>query len=427
MELSKKLWERAVNSLAGGVNSPVRAFKAVGGIPVFIDKGEGAYLYDVDGNKYIDFMASWGPLILGHAHPDVLTAVKEKLKKGFTFGAPTQVEVELAELVKKAFPSIELIRFVNSGTEATMSAIRLARGYTGRDKIVKFEGCYHGHSDYLLTKAGSGLTTFSLPDSVGVPVDFVKNTIVIPYNDIDSLEKIFNKYGSEIACVIVEPIAGNMGTVLPEIEFLNKLRELTASYGSVLIFDEVITGFRVSIGGAQKLYNISPDLTCLGKIVGGGFPVGAFGGKKEIMEKLAPLGPVYQAGTLSGNPIAMTAGLATVKFLFENQPYKLLEENTEYFVENLKRLFENSGIKVTINYVGSMFSFFFKEPPVKNYSDVKASDSKIYVKLFHLLLKNGIYCPPSPYETWFVSVAHNRKILDNSLEIFDRSIKELIN
>ncbi|MFN4180837.1 MAG: glutamate-1-semialdehyde 2,1-aminomutase, partial [Armatimonadota bacterium] len=360
-EKSRVLFEKAQKLMPGGVNSPVRAFRAVGGTPFFVAKGEGCYLWDVDGNKYVDFVCSWGPLILGHAHPEVVAAVKEAVDKGTTYGAPTELEVLLAEKIQQAFSSMEMLRLVNSGTEATMSAIRVARGYTGRKKIVKFEGCYHGHADYLLVKAGSGAATFGIPDSAGVPEGTAQDTIVLPYNDVQAFNETMNAVGDEIAAVIVEPIAGNMGVVLPKVEFLRALQEQTEKYGAVLIFDEVITGFRVAFGGAQSLYNIQPDMTCLGKIVGGGFPLAAYGGRKEIMQSVAPLGSVYQAGTLSGNPVAVTAGLKTLEILERDNPYPELERKTKQLTEAIANEAKRIGIPVQINQVASMFTVFFTD------------------------------------------------------------------
>lgn len=411
--------------MPGGVNSPVRAFRAVGGIPFFVAKGEGCYLWDVDGNRYIDFVCSWGPLILGHAHPEVVEAVKKTVEKGTTYGTPTELEVLLAEKIQQAFPSMEMLRLVSSGTEATMSAIRAARGYTGRKKIVKFEGCYHGHADYLLVKAGSGATTFGIPDSAGVPEGIAQDTIVLPYNDVQAFNETMDAIGKEIAAVIVEPVAGNMGVVLPKPEFLNALREQTEKHGAVLIFDEVITGFRVAYRGVQSLYNIRPDMTCLGKIVGGGFPLAAYGGRKEIMQSIAPLGPVYQAGTLSGNPVAVTAGLKTLEILERDNPYPELERKTRQLVETIVDAAKEADIPVQINQIASMFTVFFTDQPVVDYKSAKQSDTQRYARFFHSLLEQGVYFPPSQFEAAFVSVAHDEEALSLTQEAVRFAMKAL--
>lgn len=422
---SKALFERAQKLMPGGVNSPVRAFRAVGGTPFFVARGERCYLWDVDGNRYVDFVCSWGPLILGHAHPEVVAAVKEAVEKGTTYGAPTELEVLLAEKIQQAFPSMEMLRLVNSGTEATMSAIRAARGYTGRRKIVKFEGCYHGHADYLLVKAGSGATTFGVPDSAGVPEGTAQDTIVLPYNDVRAFNETMDAMGDEIAAVIVEPIAGNMGVVLPNPDFLKALREQTEKHGAVLIFDEVITGFRVAFGGAQSLYGIRPDMTCLGKIVGGGFPLAAYGGRREIMQSVAPLGPVYQAGTLSGNPVAVTAGLKTLEILERDNPYPELESKTRQLVEAISRSAKEAGIPVQINQIASMFTVFFTDQPVTDYSSAKRSDTQRYARFFHALLERGVYFPPSQFEAAFVSTAHDDEALAKTQEAVREAMKAL--
>ncbi len=425
-EKSRALFERAQKLMPGGVNSPVRAFRAVGGIPFFVAKGEGCYLWDVDGNKFIDFVCSWGPLILGHAHPEVVSAVKEAVEKGTTYGTPTELEVLLAEKIQQAFPSMEMLRLVNSGTEATMSAIRVARGYTGRKKIVKFEGCYHGHADYLLVKVGSGATTFGIPDSAGVPEGTAQDTIVLPYNDVQAFNETMDAMGDEIAAVIVEPIAGNMGVVLPKPEFLKALREQTEKHGTVLIFDEVITGFRVAFGGAQSLYGIRPDMTCLGKIVGGGFPLAAYGGRKEIMQSVAPLGPVYQAGTLSGNPVAVTAGLKTLEILERDNPYPELESKTRQLTEVIAEAAKEFSIPVQINQIASMFTVFFTDQPVTDYSSAKRSDTQRYARFFHALLERGVYFPPSQFEAAFVSTAHDGKVLAATQEAVRLAMKAIL-
>jgi len=424
-EKSRALFERAQSLVPGGVNSPVRAFKAVGGTPFFVARGEGCYLWDVDGNRFVDFVCSWGPLILGHAHPEVVAAVKEAVERGTTYGAPTELEVALAEKIQQAFPSMEMLRLVNSGTEATMSAIRAARGYTGRKKIVKFEGCYHGHADYLLVKAGSGAATFGIPDSAGVPEGTAQDTIVLPYNDIEAFNKTMDAMGEEIAAVIVEPIAGNMGVVLPKPEFLAALRQQTEKHGIVLIFDEVITGFRVAYGGAQSLYGIKPDMTCLGKIVGGGFPLAAYGGRKEIMQTVAPLGPVYQAGTLSGNPVAVTAGLKTLEILERDNPYPELERRTKQLTQVISEAAKEAGVPVQINQIASMFTVFFTDQPVVDYASARRSDTQRYARFFHALLERGVYFPPSQFEAAFLSTAHDDEALSFAQDAVRSAMKAI--
>ncbi|WP_333782289.1 glutamate-1-semialdehyde 2,1-aminomutase [Thermosulfidibacter takaii] len=422
---SKVLYEKAKRFLPGGVNSPVRAFKSVGGQPFFVKEARGSKIYDVDGNEYIDYVCSWGPMILGHAHPEVISFVKEVAEKGTSFGIPCELEVLMAEAVVDAIPSVEKVRFVNSGTEATMSAIRLARGYTKRNKVVKFEGCYHGHVDYLLVKAGSGVLTFGIPGTPGVPEDFAKHTLIAKFNDIESVRALFEKYGDDIACVILEPVMGNAGVILPEGDFLKELRSITRQYGALLIFDEVITGFRVSYSGAQGFFGIEPDLTCLGKIIGGGFPVGAYGGKAEFMNHIAPDGPVYQAGTLSGNPVAMAAGLKTLEILKRDNPYPELEAKANYFKENAYKLFEEKGIPATINGIASMSCIFFTEGPVKSYDDAVKSNTELYAKFFWEMLKNGVYLAPSQFEAAFISVAHTQEDLDRTLEAIKKSLANI--
>lgn len=424
-EKSRALFEQAQSLMPGGVNSPVRAFKAVGGTPFFVARGEGCYLWDVDGNRFVDFVCSWGPLILGHAHPEVVAAVKEAVERGTTYGAPTELEVALAEKIQQAFPSMEMLRLVNSGTEATMSAIRAARGYTGRKKIVKFEGCYHGHADYLLVKAGSGAATFGIPDSAGVPEGTAQDTIVLPYNDIEAFNKTMDAMGEEIAAVIVEPIAGNMGVVLPKPEFLAALRQKTEKHGVVLIFDEVITGFRVAYGGAQSLYGIKPDMTCLGKIVGGGFPLAAYGGRKEIMQTVAPLGPVYQAGTLSGNPVAVTAGLKTLEILERDNPYPELERRTKQLTQVISEAAKEAGVPVQINQIASMFTVFFTDQPVVDYASARRSDTQRYARFFHALLERGVYFPPSQFEAAFLSTAHDDEALSFAQDAVRSAMKAI--
>jgi glutamate-1-semialdehyde 2,1-aminomutase len=422
---SIRLFERAQRSIPGGVNSPVRAFRAVGREPLFIERAEGPTITDVDGNSFIDYVGSWGPMILGHAHPDVIEAVRVAATKGTSYGAPTEIEIELAEEIIAAFPSIEKVRLVSSGTEATMSAIRLARGFTGRDRIVKFEGCYHGHSDSLLVKAGSGLATFGNPDSAGVPEDFARNTIVLPFNQEEALRAAFKEAGSQIACVIVEPIAGNMGCVAPAEGYLKALREVTADDGALLIFDEVITGFRVAYGGAQELYDIKADLTCLGKIIGGGLPAAAFGGRADVMERIAPLGPVYQAGTLSGNPLAVGAGLATLKLLRETNPYAELERLGTKLEEGLTAAAEEAGVEATVNRVGSMLTGFFTTGPVTDWPTAKAANTEHYARFFRAMLDQGIYLAPSQFECAFVSAAHTDEMIERTVEAGRVSMKAL--
>ncbi|OZB91184.1 glutamate-1-semialdehyde-2,1-aminomutase [Paenibacillus sp. XY044] len=423
-EASRSAFEEAKQYIPGGVNSPVRAFKSVGLTPIYVDHAQGSRVYDIDGNSFIDYVGSWGPLIMGHAHPEVIAAVQETAAKGTSFGAPTLIETEMAKLVCERVPSIDIVRMVNSGTEATMSAIRLARGYTGRSKILKFEGSYHGHADSLLIKAGSGVATLGLPDSPGVPESVASNTITVPYNDFESVTVAFERFGEEIACVIVEPVAGNMGVVPPLPGFLEGLREITTKYGSLLIFDEVMTGFRVHLNCAQGRFGITPDLTCLGKVIGGGLPVGAYGGKREIMEKVAPSGPIYQAGTLSGNPLAMAAGFTTLKLLTP-AVYDQLEERAARleagFVKNAKEL----GIPVTINRVGSMVCPFFTEGPVVNYDTAKSSDIPRFTKYFGNLIEEGVSVAPSQFEGMFVSAAHSIEDIDATIEANYNALKRL--
>ena len=425
MSKSQELFNEAQKHLVGGVNSPVRAFKSVGGNPLFISKAKGAYIYDADGKKYIDYVGSYGPMILGHVHPKVLAAIESALKNGFCFGASSEGEIELAKLVKEAFPSIEMVRFVNSGTEAVMSAIRLARGFTKREKIVKFSGCYHGHSDFLLAEAGSGLMTYGLPASAGVPEKTVKDTLIAPYNDIPALKKYFEEFPEEIAAVIIEPVVGNMGVVLPEGNYLKELRELVSQYGALLIFDEVMTGFRKCFGGVQTLYGITPDITCLGKVIGGGMPVGAYGARREIMQMVAPLGPVYQAGTLSGNPIAMAAGIATLNELKRPELYTSLNAVSSRFADGLKSLASRKNIPMQVGKHGSMITPFFTDAKVTNYDCAKKADTVRFAKFFNLILENGVFAPPSQFEAWFISMAHTNKDIDETLDIFDEAMDEL--
>ena len=412
---SKALFEEAKRLLPGGVNSPVRAFRAVGGDPLVIERASGCRLFDVDGNAYIDYVGSWGPMIVGHAHPAVVKAIQDAAGLGVSYGAPTPWETELAGMVVEAIPSIEMVRFVNSGTEATMSAIRLARGVTGRDRIVKFEGCYHGHADSLLVKAGSGAMTFGVPDSLGVPADLARQTISLPYNDSDAVRAAFQSIGKEIACLIVEPVAGNMGVVPPTLGFLEALREVTAAHGSLLIFDEVMTGFRLGRGGAQALYRIRPDLTCLGKIIGGGLPVGAYGGARWIMEQVAPLGKVYQAGTLSGNPLAMRAGIETLRLLEDPGFYERLEARGKQLEEGLRELAAQAGIALQCQRVGSMFTPFFVKNGVFDYQTARAADTDRYAGFFRTMLEAGIHLAPSQFEAGFLSDAHTAADIETTV------------
>jgi glutamate-1-semialdehyde 2,1-aminomutase len=423
---SARLFEQAKKYIPGGVNSPVRACRSVGCDPVFITKAGGANLTDADGNEYIDFVCSWGPMIIGHAHPDVVAAIQKTAASGTSFGAPTPVEIDLASMVVEALPSVEKVRFVNSGTEATMSAVRLARGYTGKKIVVKFDGCYHGHADSFLVKAGSGIITLGIPGSPGVPEEIVKNTLSIPYNDVEVLEKTLRDENLEIACVIVEPVAGNMGCVPPKPGFLDKLRKLTSELGIVLIFDEVITGFRLSYGGAQQYYDISPDLTCLGKIIGGGLPVGAYGGKSDIMNCIAPDGPVYQAGTLSGNPLAMVAGIATLKILQKNGFYEQLEEKSAGYAERLKNIAGSVGIDVQLNRVGSMMTGFFTTEPVTDFESAMKADAARYAQHYRQMLAGGVYLAPSQFETAFISAAQTEEDLLTAIKITEWSFKKLL-
>jgi glutamate-1-semialdehyde 2,1-aminomutase len=413
------LFERARQKIPGGVNSPVRAWNAVGGSPLFIARGSGARIYDVDGGEYIDFVGSWGPLILGHAHAGVGAAIAQALARGASFGAPTEREIELAEAVSEHFPAIEKLRLVSSGTEATMSALRLARGFTGRNRIVKFDGCYHGHVDALLTRAGSGVASFSLPDSAGVPPAFAAETSVVGFNDIDALAVLFTQYPDAVAAVIVEPVCGNMGVIPPAPGFLEKLAGITRQHGALLIFDEVITGFRVSGGGAQRIFQIAPDLTCLGKILGGGLPLGAFGGKAEIMDQLAPEGPVYQAGTLAGNPLAVSAGMATLQELSRSGVYEELEIKGRKLQDGLEAVLKKNRITGVVNRQGSMLTLFFGVKHVANAADARRSDKARFARFFHGMLSRGIYWPPSQFEAAFVSLAHEPADIDRTVQAFD--------
>ncbi|HEX4202954.1 MAG TPA: glutamate-1-semialdehyde 2,1-aminomutase [Ktedonobacteraceae bacterium] len=420
---SHALFQVAQQLLPGGVNSPVRAFRGVGGNPVFIDHAAGPYLYDVDGNHYLDYVQSWGPMILGHGYPAVLEAVIEASKRGFSFGAPTQAESELAQLVIECVPSVEMIRFVNSGTEATMSALRLARAYTGRDKIIKFSGCYHGHADMLLVQAGSGVATMGLPDSPGVPATTTQNTLTAAYNDSAAVEQLFRTHPDEIAAVIVEPIAANMGVVLPQPGFLEKLRELTQQYGAVLIFDEVMTGFRVALGGMQERVGITPDLTCFGKIIGGGLPVGAYGGRRDIMQLVAPVGPMYQAGTLSGNPLAMAAGLATLREMRKPGQYDRLEQKSQILADGLRRIIRETQTVAQVVSIGAMFCLYFTSELVTDYASAKRADTTRFADFFWNMLSQGIYLPPSQFESCFISLALEDRMLEETLRAVEVSLR----
>jgi glutamate-1-semialdehyde 2,1-aminomutase len=423
---AEALFSAAKNVIPGGVNSPVRSFSGVGGTPVFIDHAQGAYIYDSMGKRYIDYVGSWGPMVLGHAHPEVIEAVKVAAEKGLSFGAPTEIETLLAQKVCELVPSIDLVRMVSSGTEATMSAIRLARGYTGRDKILKFEGCYHGHADSLLVKAGSGALTLGVPSSLGVSTAVAENTLTLPYNDSDEVRKVFADIGEQIACIIVEPVAGNMNCVPPVPGFLETLRQVCDEYHAVLIFDEVMTGFRVRLNGAQGLYGIKPDLTTLGKVLGGGMPVGAFGGDRKIMEYLAPLGPVYQAGTLSGNPVAMAAGLKTLELITAPGFYEALTAKTEKLTSGLKERANKAGIAFTTNSVGGMFGLFFSnEEKISRFAQVMACDQALFKRFFHAMLAEGIYLAPSAFEAGFVSAAHSDEDLEQTLAIAEKVFAQL--
>ncbi|WP_113930187.1 glutamate-1-semialdehyde 2,1-aminomutase [Bacillus sp. P14.5] len=421
---SKQAFKEAVKVMPGGVNSPVRAFKSVDMDPIFMEKGKGSKIYDIDGNEYIDYVLSWGPLILGHTNERVVQSIKEVAELGTSFGAPTLVENKLAELVIERVPSIEIVRMVSSGTEATMSALRLARGYTGRNKIIKFEGCYHGHGDSLLIKAGSGVATLGLPDSPGVPAGVAENTITVPYNDLESLEYAFEQFGDDIAGLIVEPVAGNMGVVPPQPGFLKSLREITEKYGSLLIFDEVMTGFRVGYNCAQGYYGVTPDLTCLGKVIGGGLPVGAYGGKAEIMEQIAPSGPIYQAGTLSGNPLAMTAGYETLSQL-SPESYKEFERKADRLEEGLIAAAEKNGIPHTINRAGSMIGIFFTNEEVKNYEGAKSSDLELFSSYYREMANEGVFLPPSQFEGLFLSTAHTDEDIEKTIQAAEKAFQKI--
>ncbi|MBP6820424.1 MAG: glutamate-1-semialdehyde 2,1-aminomutase [Acidobacteria bacterium] len=413
---SAALFEHAQQVIPGGVNSPVRAFRGVGGTPLFIKSAKGPMITDADGHSYIDYVGSWGPMILGHAHDEVIVAIQQAATRGTSYGAPTELEIELAEEVIEAFPSIEKLRLTSSGTEATMSALRVARGFTGRPKIVKFEGCYHGHGDSLLVRAGSGVATLGLPDSPGVLAEVAQNTITVPFNDSAALEQVFDQLGDQIAAVIIEPVVGNMGCVPPAKNYLQLVRNITEKHGAILIFDEVMTGFRVSYGGAQQLYGVKPDMTCLGKIIGGGLPVGAFGGRREIMDVVAPVGPVYQAGTLSGNPLAVTAGLTTLRLLKSLNPYPQLEKTTAKLVDGMAVAARDAGFQTTSNRVGSMFTCFFTSGPVFDWTTAGSSNRETFSRFFHAMLTQGVYLAPSQFEAGFVSIAHTDEIIDLTID-----------
>lgn len=426
MSKSENLYHQAQRSIPGGVNSPVRAFTGVGGVPLFIERADGAWLYDADGKAYIDYVGSWGPMVLGHNHPAIRNAVIEAAERGLSFGAPTEMEVKMAELVCELVPSMEMVRMVNSGTEATMSAIRLARGFTQRDKIVKFEGCYHGHADCLLVKAGSGALTLGQPNSPGVPADFAKHTLTCTYNDLDSVRAAFEQYPHEIACIIVEPVAGNMNCIPPQPDFLPGLRALCDEFGALLIIDEVMTGFRVALGGAQAYYGVTPDLTCLGKIIGGGMPVGAFGGRRDVMEALAPTGPVYQAGTLSGNPIAMAAGYACLTEIAQPGTHATLTGLTTQLAQGLREAAQAENIPLVVNHVGGMFGLFFTDAAdVTCYDDVTRCDTERFKRFFHLMLEEGVYLAPSAFEAGFMSLAHSAADIQRTVDAARRSFSRL--
>ncbi|MCU4676049.1 glutamate-1-semialdehyde 2,1-aminomutase [Catenovulum sp. 2E275] len=428
MSKSSELFQRAQQHIPGGVNSPVRAFNGVGGDPVFIERANGAYLFDVDGKQYIDYVGSWGPMILGHNHPQIREAVHAAVDKGLSYGAPTEAEIEMAELVKSIMPNMESVRMVNSGTEATMTAIRLARGYTGRNKLLKFEGCYHGHADSLLVKAGSGALTLGVPNSPGIPEDFAKHTLTAEFNNLESVKQLFAQYGDDIACIIVEPVAGNMNCIPPSDGFLQGLRDICDQSGAVLIFDEVMTGFRVALGGVQAYYDIKPDLTTLGKVIGGGMPVGAFGGKAEIMQHIAPTGPVYQAGTLSGNPIAMAAGIAALTLLKNNadEIYQTISSQAEQLCEGFKTAAQQAGVALTTNQIGGMFGFFFTDADkVENFKQATQCDSEKFKRFYHLMLEQGVYLAPSAFEAGFTSTAHTQADIEATIAAAAKAFKAL--
>lgn len=425
IDRSIQLYKVAQQLFPGGVNSPVRAFRAVGGQPLFIERGEGVYLYDADGNRYIDYVLSWGPLIAGHAHPEVVATVTQAAAKGTSYGAPCSLEIELAKKIQSFMPNLEMLRFVNSGSEATMSALRLARAYTKRDKIIKFEGCYHGHADMLLVQAGSGVATLGLPDSPGVPKNTAKDTLVAEYNHLESVRQLFEAYPQQIAAVIVEPVAGNMGVIPPEAEFLQGLRQLVNQYGALLIFDEVMSGFRVHPGGAQALYQVQPDLTTLGKVIGGGLPVGAYGGKEEIMALVAPLGTMYQAGTLSGNPLAMSAGLATLKLIEDSKVWDLMEKRAQLLEKGIAQAAQRAGVPIRQTRVGTMFTTFFMENEPRHWASVKTADRERYARFFRNMLEHGVYLAPSQFEAGFLSILHDEQVIEETVAAAEKSLKDL--
>ncbi len=422
---SQQLYQQALNLIPGGVNSPVRACKSVGATPLFIDRADGSHIFDADGNRFIDYIGSWGPMILGHRHPAVIEAVAGVLQRGTSFGAPMDLEIQLAQMVIDAYPSVDMVRMVNSGTEATMSAVRLSRAATNRQIVVKFDGCYHGHADTLLVAAGSGVATLGIPGSPGIPESVARHTLSLPFNDIDSVQKVMEQQGENIACIIVEPVAGNMGLVTPNVGFLDALKELSQKYGSILIFDEVMTGFRVARGGAQSLYGISPDLTCFGKIIGGGLPVGAYGGRRDLMDHIAPQGSVYQAGTLSGNPIAMAAGIATLEQISRDGFYESLEEKSQRLAGGLSNAADNAGIPASVSHIGSMLGMFFTDQDIKNFDDAKKCNLEMFSAFYNGMRTNGVYIAPSQFEVLFVSAAHTSEDIDETIQAAEKVLAGL--
>jgi glutamate-1-semialdehyde 2,1-aminomutase len=422
---SQQLYQQALKLIPGGVNSPVRACKSVGAAPLFIDRADGCHIFDADGNRFVDYIGSWGPMILGHRHPAVIEAIAGVLQRGTSFGAPMDSEIQLAQMVIDAYPSVDMVRMVNSGTEATMSAVRLARAATNRQIVVKFDGCYHGHADTLLVAAGSGVATLGIPGSPGIPESIARHTLSLPFNDIDSVQKVMEQQGENIACIIVEPVAGNMGLVTPIVGFLEALKELSQKYGSILVFDEVMTGFRVAPGGAQSLYGISPDLTCFGKIIGGGLPVGAYGGRQDLMDHIAPQGSVYQAGTLSGNPIAMAAGIATLEQISQDGFYESLEEKSQRLAGGLSNAAENAGIPASVSHIGSMLGMFFTDQDIKNFDDAKKCDLEMFSAFYNGMRTNGIYIAPSQFEVLFVSAAHTSEDIEQTIRAAEVVLKDL--
>jgi glutamate-1-semialdehyde 2,1-aminomutase len=422
---SQQLYQQALNLIPGGVNSPVRACKSVGAAALFIDRADGSHIFDADGNRFIDYIGSWGPMILGHRHPAVIEAITGVLQRGTSFGAPIDLEIQLAQMVIDAYPSVDMVRMVNSGTEATMSAVRLARAVTNRQIVVKFDGCYHGHADTLLVAAGSGVATLGIPGSPGIPESVARHTLSLPFNDIDSVQKVMEQQGDNIACIIVEPVAGNMGLVTPKVGFLEALKELSQKYGSILIFDEVMTGFRVARGGAQSLYGISPDLTCFGKIIGGGLPVGAYGGRQDLMDHIAPQGSVYQAGTLSGNPIAMAAGIATLEQISRDGFYESLEEKSQRLAGGLSNAAQNAGVPASVSHIGSMLGMFFTDQDIKNFDDAKKCDLEMFSAFYNGMRTNGVYIAPSQYEVLFVSAAHSSEDIEKTIQVAEKVLADL--